>query len=185
MITVDQQHWNNIKNNRLELDAQISAWINKLIWEYEEERIVFLEPVKNTTIRKMLTKLNERQNWGYFPRYKFDYLPADKVVNFDISKDISSITHNGLDDLRYEAQRYESSSGADWRYQQFKHSMEDLFLRIWYGKEKIFHLKTHASGLKTGVYKVLEDWYDKVYNDKLTLLSCLPPQPQGSWWHPF
>lgn len=172
--------WEKNKNDWNTLDVMIRAWTNGLIVEMEESK-VFLEKIKNDTIKRMLPKLLERQIWGYSPRYKYDFLPANRVNKMDVQTNLSdpNIMFNGLHQIRNEATLFPISSTADYRRQLFRNAVEQLYEDIDYGIFEIFKLKTLASGSRVGVYAKLEDWYERQYNDKSTLISCFASAPDS------
>lgn len=171
--------WHKNKNDWNTLDVMIRAWTDNLSREFEETGTVWLEGIKNHVIKRMLPKLQDRQIWGYSPRTKYDFLPANRVNKFDVYTSLSSVMFNGLHQIRNEVTLFPISSTPAYRYKLFKNAVEQLYEDIDYGIFEIFKLKTLSSGTQAGAFAILENWYDKQYADKSSLISCFPPPPDS------
>jgi hypothetical protein len=174
----------NVPADPKTINALKENWTRTFIREFEEGGPVFASGFKNTAVKCMLKKLLSVDGFGNHHSNNYEYLNADKIARFDVHQSLQSITSNALDVLRFEISRYPPMSSSEHRYNCFKDSIENLYLRINYGIRHIFRLKTHASGSQVGVYAVLEGWYDRQFADKTSLISCFPPPPDSEIFPP-
>jgi hypothetical protein len=168
--------WHKNKIDPRSLDQIIVSWINLYIRELEEEPLTILDPRARRVIICMLPKLKVGfDRFAYsLNTYEFIYQAKARDYARGVYKGdrVSKHTNNALVEFRNDARMFPVGSSSK-RYLEFKEAIYKLYWNIDNGVREVIYQIGNASGVKAGPYAALEDWYDKLYNDKTSLISCI------------
>ncbi|MGI8639287.1 MAG: peptidoglycan-binding domain-containing protein [Pyrinomonadaceae bacterium] len=170
------------------IDQLMESWINLLLTEIREEPLsTYLDPKARKAIQGMLPILQAHCN-KYRDPYYYEFLTAQAARAYSrgehLNEPVTKYTKNAYKEL-WEALQYLPNWGpSSRRYAMFKEAVYNLYETIDNGVRQIIADVSNGSGVNEGSYAHLSDWYEAHYEDKDTIISCLP-SPRGKPHHPF
>jgi hypothetical protein len=153
------------------IDQRIDNWINMYIEELTHYPGNIVNPLERQITMCMLKKLSTRTG-------NYEYITQQTARSYAIGKYINktpySCTSNAVDFLRAKIGKFNVSLPSGAKYRAFKSAMKSLYLDIDNGIKEIFYQYNNASGVHSGTYGELVDWYTEYHAQPWSLISCIP-----------